>query len=710
MRAADAVDRRVEQVAQDMTLEMGKPIREARMEAARMAQILRFFGGEGLRATGERYEQAATGSVVYTTRRPVGVVAQITPWNFPAAIPAWKAAPALAYGNAVVMKLAQEAPLTGLHLAACFDEAELPPASSTSSSAAARPSEPRSSRIRRCARSPSPARCRSASRCEARRPRSGKRVQLELGGQNPLIVMADADLDRAAEAAYAGAFWSAGQKCTATRRIYAEGSVYDDFRARLLARMERGVVGDPSDPGTEVGPIVNEAQLDEVLEGIERGKADGGTLLAGGERLDDEAYLLAPALFEGLADDAFLSCEEVFGPVTSLYRFSTLDEALERANAVRFGLSAAIFTSSLAVRADVRRHDRGGHRARQRPDGRRGRPRALRWHQGLRLRPARAGPRRARVLHRRRHRLRGRVTPGHRLFRDLPGGQSLQQECDGVMDERFLVTGALGCLGAWTCKLLAEEGIPVVAFDLGDDPYRLREIAAPKELERVTFVRGDVTDLDGIVETMSEHAISHLVHLAALQVPFCKADPPRGARVNVVGTVNVFEAVKRLGLETTLAYASSAAVYDAAGAIQPTTLYGVFKLANEQTARVLRGGRRHRQHRSPPVRRLRPGTRPGADRRADARDAGGGGRRAVPHRLRRPDGAPLRGRRRPRLRPRRPAAAGWRCRLRHARLARSHGRHRRRHRSRRAAEQRSRTTTRPSRFRSSFLESASTHP
>ena len=161
--------------------------------------------------------------------------------------------------------------------------------------------------------------------------------------------MADADLDRSAEAAYAGAFWSAGQKCTATRRIYAEGSVYDEFRARLLARMERGVVGDPSDPETEVGPIVNEAQLDEVLAGIARGKADGGALLAGGERLDDEAYLLAPALFEGLADDAFLSCEEVFGPVTSLYRFSTLDEALERANAVRFGLSAAIFTSSLAA-------------------------------------------------------------------------------------------------------------------------------------------------------------------------------------------------------------------------------------------------------------------------------------------------------------------------------------------------------------------------
>src|SRR5207247_1930677 len=125
-RAADAVDRRVEQIAQDMTLEMGKPIRESRMEAARMAQILRFFAGEGLRETGERYEQAATGSVAYTVRRPLGVVALITPWNFPAAIPAWKSAPALVYGNAVVMKLAQEAPLTGLHLAACLEEGGIP--------------------------------------------------------------------------------------------------------------------------------------------------------------------------------------------------------------------------------------------------------------------------------------------------------------------------------------------------------------------------------------------------------------------------------------------------------------------------------------------------------------------------------------------------------------------------------------------------------
>jgi nucleoside-diphosphate-sugar epimerase len=152
--------------------------------------------------------------------------------------------------------------------------------------------------------------------------------------------------------------------------------------------------------------------------------------------------------------------------------------------------------------------------------------------------------------------------------------------------DTFLVTGALGCLGAWTCKLLAEDGATVVAYDLGDDPRRLREIMAPEDLDAIAFVRGDVTDLDELTGVMADHDITHVVHLAALQVPFCAADPPLGARINVLGTVCVFEAAKRHGLATTVAYASSAAVYDAAGAREPATLYGVYKLANEGTARL----------------------------------------------------------------------------------------------------------------------------
>jgi acyl-CoA reductase-like NAD-dependent aldehyde dehydrogenase len=347
-KAADLVEARAEQIAQDMTLEMGKPIRESRLEALRMAQVFRFFSGEGLRASGERYEQMLTGSVAYTVHRPLGVVGLITPWNFPAAIPAWKAAPALVYGNTVVMKLAQESPLTGLHLAACLEDAGIP--AGVLNIVVGRGSEVGTPLVDhptvRAISFTGSVPVGRGVRDEA--TKLGKRVQLELGGHNPVVVMADAELSRAVELVYAGAFWSAGQKCTATRRIYVQKPVYDEFCTRLLERIEGGVVGDPNDPATEVGPLVNEKQLEEILAGIERGKADGGTVLAGGERIDDEAYLVAPTLFEGVADDAFLSCEEVFGPVSSLYRFSELDDALRRANAVEYGLSAAIFTSSLA--------------------------------------------------------------------------------------------------------------------------------------------------------------------------------------------------------------------------------------------------------------------------------------------------------------------------------------------------------------------------
>src|SRR5690348_8333207 len=347
--AAAALDARGEEIARDMSTEMGKPLRESRAEAARAAQILRYAASHAFQPVGEHFEQSLTGAQVSTRRRPLGVVALITPWNFPAAIPAWKLAPALVFGNTVVLKLAYEAPLTGLHIAEAFAEAELPAGvlniltGRGSTVGAALVEDPRVRAISFTGSVTTGHGVRDAA------TKTGKRVQLELGGHNPMIVMADADLDRAVEAAYAGAFWSAGQKCTATRRIYAQAPVYDAFREKLLARIERGRVGDPLDPEVEVGPIVNESQFDEIVAAIDRGKQDGGTVIAGGERADDEGFLIPPTVFEGVADDAFLSCEEVFGPVTSLYRFDDLDEAMRRANAVDFGLSAAIFTSNLAT-------------------------------------------------------------------------------------------------------------------------------------------------------------------------------------------------------------------------------------------------------------------------------------------------------------------------------------------------------------------------
>jgi UDP-glucuronate 4-epimerase len=155
-----------------------------------------------------------------------------------------------------------------------------------------------------------------------------------------------------------------------------------------------------------------------------------------------------------------------------------------------------------------------------------------------------------------------------------------------VTDERFLVTGALGCVGAWTAALLVREEAAVVAYDLGDDDHRLRLVATSDEVASIRFVRGDVTDLDQLERILIEHEITHVIHLAALQVPFVKANPPLGARVNVSGTVNVFEAARRHGLPTPIAYASTAAVYDDRGKRAPRTLYGVFKVANEGTAQV----------------------------------------------------------------------------------------------------------------------------
>ena len=347
VKAADALEARVEQVARDMTAEMGKPLREARLEAGRGAAILRFAAGEAWRPIGEVYAASVPLQRLYTVRRPLGVVALITPWNFPLAIPVWKLAPALIHGNAVVLKLAYDAPRTGLHVAEAFAEAGLPPGVLnvlTGPGAKVGAALVESPEVRALSFTGSVAVGHGVREVATAR---GCRVQLELGGQNPLVVAADAELDRAVEAAYAGAFWSAGQKCTATRRILVQETVYDAFREKLLARVAAGKVGDPLDPETEVGPLVTETAFDEVLGAIEQAREDGGTVLAGGERADDTGYLVAPTVFEDVADDAHLSCEEVFGPVTSLYRYTTLDDALERANAVRFGLAASIFTRDL---------------------------------------------------------------------------------------------------------------------------------------------------------------------------------------------------------------------------------------------------------------------------------------------------------------------------------------------------------------------------
>jgi acyl-CoA reductase-like NAD-dependent aldehyde dehydrogenase len=345
--AAWLARQRAEDIARAITHETGKPLREARAEATRVATTLRYFAADAWLPRGQLYEQSATTGHVYTRRRPLGVVALVTPWNFPVAIPAWKAAPALAAGNTVVLKPSEDAPISATHFAECLTDAGLPPGvlnvvigpgPAAGAALVARP-EVRAVSF-------------TGSAAVGRRVRDdatahGKRAQLEMGGHNPLIAMADADLDRAVAAAYAGAFMAAGQKCTATRRIFVEERIYDEFRERLLARLGQAVIGDPTDPRTEVGPLINKRQYDAVLHAIEQARCDGARLLAGGDCHDREGYFVAPTLFEDVDDQAALAREETFGPVASLFRFATLDEALARANAVEYGLSAAIFTSSL---------------------------------------------------------------------------------------------------------------------------------------------------------------------------------------------------------------------------------------------------------------------------------------------------------------------------------------------------------------------------
>jgi aldehyde dehydrogenase (NAD+) len=347
--AAGLAHERADEIARDMTRETGKPLREARAEAARVATTLRYCAADAWFPCGEMYGQSLTAGQVHTLRRPVGVVGLITPWNFPVAIPAWKLAPALVAGNTVVLKPSEEAPVSAIHLARCLMDAGLP--AGVLNVVIGRGTEAGAELVTR-------PEVRAVSftgsvqvgrRVREAATAADKRAQLELGGQNPLVVMADADLPRAVEAAYCGAFLAAGQKCTATRRIFVQQDIYDQFRERLLERMSRALVGDPTDLRTEVGPLVNRRQYDAVLEAIEDGRRQGGELLAGGEHRGDDGYFVSPTLFENVDDAAELAREEVFGPVASLSRFATLDEALARANNVEYGLSAAIFTSALAT-------------------------------------------------------------------------------------------------------------------------------------------------------------------------------------------------------------------------------------------------------------------------------------------------------------------------------------------------------------------------
>jgi alpha-ketoglutaric semialdehyde dehydrogenase len=348
--AAARLEAEADEWAELMTLEMGKPLPEAKVECIRAARILQFFAGEGHRPFGEQYASDQAQTWLFTRREPVGVVGIITPWNFPAAIPAWKLAPALVFGNTVVIKLAEDGALTGLRLARALQDAGLPPGVlnvvlGPGSSVGAAIVDHAGIDAISFTGSTQVGRSILAAAAE-----SAKKVQLEMGGHNPVVVRTDADLDQALDSVVLGAFASAGQKCTATRRVYVARELYDEFVTRLVARAERLKVGHGLDEGTQMGPLVNEVQLEGVLESV-AGAEKQGTLRCGGRRLTGGDYArgfyMSPAVLTDLPHDSELASEEVFGPAVGVWPVDGDEEAIELANRTRFGLSASIFTRDL---------------------------------------------------------------------------------------------------------------------------------------------------------------------------------------------------------------------------------------------------------------------------------------------------------------------------------------------------------------------------
>jgi aldehyde dehydrogenase (NAD+) len=350
-RAADELEKRLDEVAETMTREMGKTLKEAKGETARGVAILRYYAGEGMRKIGDVIPSSDSSGLMFTTRVPLGVVGVITPWNFPVAIPIWKIAPALIYGNAVVFKPALETSVTAALIVECLDKAGLPAGvlnmviGSGSVIGQGIIEHPDIQGITFTGSDQTG--MKVAQGALAR----GAKYQLEMGGKNPLIVMEDADLDLAVEAAVSGGFASTGQKCTATSRVFVQRSVYEEFKEKLLRRTQEITIGDGLREGVWMGPCASKSQMNTVLEYIESGKQEGAALIYGGRRLTDAShangYYIEPAIFERVTPNMRIAKEEIFGPVLALFPFDDLNEALELANDVKYGLSASIFTKNI---------------------------------------------------------------------------------------------------------------------------------------------------------------------------------------------------------------------------------------------------------------------------------------------------------------------------------------------------------------------------
>ena len=359
-RVAALLAERADEAARTLSAEAGKPMKAARVEAARAVSTFTMAAVEARKLAGDAVPMdaspAGTGKIALTLRMPIGIVAAISPFNFPLNLVAHKIAPALAAGCAVVLKPAEKTPLSALFLAELETEAGAPPGWLNVVCGPARVIGDvlvEDERVRLITFTGS-----GPVGWGLRERAARKRVNLELGNATPVIVAADADLDDTATRLAANAFSFAGQSCISVQRIYVERSAYDDFLERFVPRVEALVVGDPADEDTDVGPVIAPSERDRIIDWIDEARTAGAEILTGGKL---EGELISPTVIAGASPDAKVSCDEVFGPVCTVTPFDTFDEAIALANGTRFGLQAGIFTKDLsrALRA-VRELEFGG--------------------------------------------------------------------------------------------------------------------------------------------------------------------------------------------------------------------------------------------------------------------------------------------------------------------------------------------------------------
>jgi len=356
-RAAEILVRRKEDLARAMTREMGKVLAETRGDVQEAIDMTYYMAGEGRRLFGQTTPSELPSKMAMSVRQPLGTCALITPWNFPMAIPAWKMMPALVAGNTVVLKPAEDTPLSSVHLVEILVEAGMPPGvvnmvHGMGPEAGAPLVADRGVDAVSFTGSTETGRLVSLACAGDFKP-----CHLEMGGKNAMIVMDDANLDLAIDGAVWGAFGTTGQRCTATSRIVVQKGVYGKFRDRLIERAKALRVGNGLDAATELGPLINEAQLRKVMEYVEIGVGEGAKLAAGGHRMGSggqaKGWFHEPTIFADCAAGMRIAQEEIFGPVVALIEVDTFDEAIEIANGVVYGLSASIYTRDVnqALRA-----------------------------------------------------------------------------------------------------------------------------------------------------------------------------------------------------------------------------------------------------------------------------------------------------------------------------------------------------------------------